>query len=41
MQNGYDIRTIQELLIINLCATTMVYTHIIENLHGVRKVRSD
>lgn len=36
LQNGYDIRTIQELLGHKSVRTTMIYTHIIENLHGVR-----
>jgi len=36
LQSGYDIRTIQELLGHKSVRTTMIYTHIIENLHGVR-----
>ena len=36
LQNGYDIRTIQELLGHKSVRTTMIYTHIAENLHGVR-----
>jgi integron integrase len=36
LSSGYDIRTIQELLGHKSVRTTMIYTHIIENLHGVR-----
>lgn len=36
LQSGYDIRTIQELLGHKSVRTTMIYTHIIENLHGVK-----
>ncbi|MDQ7815589.1 MAG: integron integrase [Melioribacteraceae bacterium] len=36
LSSGYDIRTIQELMGHKSIRTTMVYTHIIENLHGVR-----
>lgn len=36
LSSGYDIRTIQELMGHKSIRTTMIYTHIIENLHGVR-----
>lgn len=36
LSSGYDIRTIQELLGHKSVRTTMIYTHIVENLNGVR-----
>jgi integron integrase len=41
LSGGYDIRTIQELLGHKSVRTTMIYTHIIENLHGVKSPLDD
>lgn len=36
LQNGYDIRTVQELLGHNSVKTTMIYTHVLNRGIGVR-----
>jgi site-specific recombinase XerD len=36
LENGYDIRTIQEIMGHKSVKTTMIYTHILKTVFGVR-----